>query len=229
MSRALGVGYNCRATVKKWADPLACWEGRLRWPRPILATLLLAQLAATGGSAVAWAQEVGEPIHIEYQAAEGCPLEADFVARVLERSAAARLVARREATRTFIVNLETGSPPSGSVTVTEGDHSQGARRLEADSCEHVADALALIVALALDPHAVAAPNGSTEAPPTAHLTRLRPSLPPSLAPHRSRQSGPRLGPRPPPIHSSSEPTSPSLRASPPPSSSRARHTSAGDT
>jgi hypothetical protein len=54
------------------------------------------------------------------------------------------------------VELVAGAHPAGSVTVMNGPHSGGTRRLDADTCDDVADALALMVALALDPHALRA-------------------------------------------------------------------------
>jgi hypothetical protein len=130
-------------------------------------------LAVAGAPGLASADGLGEPIHLEYRSPTGCPDEAAFVARIRGRTTAARFVEQGEAARTFGVVLETGSPPAGTVTVTEGERGGGARRLEADSCEHVADALALIVALALDPHALAAPtsvvadSGAAPAPKAA--------------------------------------------------------------
>jgi hypothetical protein len=128
-----------------------------------LVALLLPPLAAASASGLAWAEGVGEPIYLDYHSPEGCPDETAFVARIRERTTAARFVERGEAARTFVVSLKTGSPASGSVAVIEGEQGEGARRLEADSCEHLADALALIVALALDPHALAAPAAAPPA------------------------------------------------------------------
>jgi hypothetical protein len=126
--------------------------------------VLLPSLAGASAAGLAWAEGVGERIHLDYHSSEGCPDETSFVARIRGRTTAVRFVERGEAARTFAVTLESGSPASGSVAVTEGERGEGARRLEADSCEHLADALALIVALALDPHALAAPVAT---PPAA--------------------------------------------------------------
>ena len=123
-----------------------------------LAVGLVLWLAVASASAVVRAEGDGEPIHLEYSSTEGCPDEAAFVARIRSRTEKARFVGPEERVRTFVVKLQRGSPPSGSVTVTEAELRQGARRLQADSCEHVADALTLIVALALDPHLIATPE-----------------------------------------------------------------------
>jgi len=76
-----------------------------------------------------------------------------------------RLVGAAEGARTFAVELSnTGGHPSGSVTVTGHARSEGARRLQADTCDEVADALALMVVLAIDPGALSAPEASPAAP-----------------------------------------------------------------
>ena len=119
----------------------------------ILAAVLPMWLARA--SVVALAQtETGELIRLQYRATAGCPDEAAFLARVRTRTAHARFVGEGEPARTFSVNLENGAPSWGSVTITEGDRAEGTRRLEADSCDQVADGVALMVALALDPRAL---------------------------------------------------------------------------
>jgi hypothetical protein len=129
---------------------------------------------AIGCVEVALAAEPEERIRLEYRAGAGCPDEASFLARVGARTQRARVVGEGEAARTFRVQLAAGAQPSGSVTVVDGARSQGTRNVEADTCAEVADALALIVALALDPHALATPlpvpasvPGSASAPVSA--------------------------------------------------------------
>jgi hypothetical protein len=117
-----------------------------------------AALVAAGTLEIAAADDLGEPIRLEYRAETGCPDEGAFVARVRARTARARLVGPGEHARTFVVELGTGMRPSGSVTVMNGERSDGTRRLDADTCDEVADALALMVALALDPRALSAPS-----------------------------------------------------------------------
>jgi hypothetical protein len=102
-------------------------------------------------------EESTEPIRLTYQASQACPDEIAFVERIRARTTRARVAWPGEAARVFDVRLDGGPPFSGSMTVTEVDHSEGARHVHADSCGEVADALALVVALAIDPRASAQP------------------------------------------------------------------------
>jgi hypothetical protein len=127
--------------------------------RRLVAVLLPIGLA--GSSVAALAQtETGEPIRVEYHAGADCPDENAFLARVRERTIHARFVGEKEAARTFRVSLEGGRPSRGSVAIYERGRAGGTRRLEADSCDEVANGVALMVALALDPHALATPAAS---------------------------------------------------------------------
>jgi hypothetical protein len=60
-------------------------------------------------------------------------------------------------TRVFDVEVDAGHPASGRLTVGDFRHREGARRVQAETCDEVADALALVVALAIDPRAPLAP------------------------------------------------------------------------
>ncbi len=119
-------------------------------------------MIVAGASVVALA-ETGpdEPIRLEYRATFGCPDEANFLERVRARTASVRFVREGAPARVFSVTLAAGPPSWGSVTICNRDREEGARRLEADSCDHVADGVALMVALAVDPHAVARPAPAT--------------------------------------------------------------------
>lgn len=123
--------------------------------------LLLAPVVAR----LAFAAGVEEPIRLDYRAAPGCPDEPAFLARVRARTSHARLADRDEPARTFTLRLEGGGRPSGSVTVSGTGAGEGTRALAANTCEEVADALALMMALAIDARAPAvAPTGSAVAP-----------------------------------------------------------------
>ena len=122
-------------------------------PRGLSVAGAIAALLLAEGVELAAAEGEGEPIRLEYRAGAGCPAEAAFVDRIRARTARARFVRAGGRVRTFTVELEGGARPSGSVTVVNGPRTEGTRRLEADTCSDVADALALMVALALDPHA----------------------------------------------------------------------------
>jgi hypothetical protein len=114
----------------------------------------------------ALAQEYAEPIHLLYRAPPGCPDETAFVTRVRARTARMRLAGASEAVRSFTVEVESGRSALGRVVVEDRDHSQSTRQVRADTCSDVVDALALMVALAVDPTSVA-PTAATssEAPP----------------------------------------------------------------
>jgi hypothetical protein len=140
----------------------------------LLVTLIVLD-SVTGGAASAVAQGDAEPIRLAYHATEGCPDEAGFVTRVRARTARARLAWAGESARTFTVVVEAGPTPSGHVTVEGGDRTEGTRRVQADSCSDVADALALVVALAIDPR-----SSAPQAPPP-------PPAPTSSSPQATEQ------------------------------------------
>jgi hypothetical protein len=98
---------------------------------------------------VASAADAQEPIRLEFHGAPGCPDEQTFVAGVRARTARARFVTDGDARR-FVVRLDGGAHASGSVTVAGPEGAEGTRSLEADTCAQVTDALALMIALAVD-------------------------------------------------------------------------------
>jgi len=155
------------------------------WRARVAVVLILLAAAAP----VAIADEMQEPVHLDYRAAAGCPDEAFFEARVQERTARARFVGASGRGRTFDVRLEGAGPSVGHLTVSRGGVVEGSRELDGSSCEEVADGLALAVALAVDPAArmtPAAPSASSAAPvaaPTApSATSSASAAPPTPAP-----------------------------------------------
>jgi len=72
-----------------------------------------------------------------------------------------RLASPTESARTFEVSLRAGLSPgrssSGRLTIREGGRDEGSRDVDATTCTDVADAIALVVALAIDPRALAKP------------------------------------------------------------------------
>jgi hypothetical protein len=116
----------------------------------------------------------GESIRLEYHASAGCPDRPAFVARVHRKTRRARFVEAGEPGRIFTVDVEAGPPSAGRVTVTAPEGASAARAVQAGSCEEVADALALMLALAVDPQAAAtAASGPTPTAPSS------PPVPPS--------------------------------------------------
>ncbi len=149
-----------------------------------------------------------EPVRIEYQASPGCPDAVTFSAAVNARTTRARAASAGERARTFVVVVAPdGRGVAGRVTIRDLDGRELRRDVTGATCAEVADALALVVALAIDPHASVTPIAL---PPAA-------SAPPSSAstPHSST-------PAPPPASAARPPTvlpSPSVSALPPPRSS----------
>ena len=130
---------------------------------------------ATGAVAPGLAQEEqeeGEPIELSYRSSEGCPNEAAFMAEVRARTPLALIAGAGAAVRSFAVSLEIGPPAKGSVTLKDASGRQGTRRVQADTCADVADALSLVVALAVDPGAKSLPE-RTPSPAAASTPPLR--------------------------------------------------------
>jgi hypothetical protein len=112
------------------------------------------------------APEDPEPIRLLYRAAVGCPSEAEFIARVRARTQRAQFVAQGASVRTFSVEIALGTLPTGSVTIVDGDREPLRRTIHAATCAEVADALGLMVALAVDPSQAmffSSPSGSVPA------------------------------------------------------------------
>jgi hypothetical protein len=95
----------------------------------------------------------GEPIHLEYRAFDRCPDESAFEAQV--RAHTPRVSFAEAAARTFEVRIDAGTASVvGRLVVRRADHVEGTRQIRAPSCDEAAEALALMVALAVDPSAV---------------------------------------------------------------------------
>jgi hypothetical protein len=143
---------------------------------------------ASGRPRLARAQSAEEPIRLDYQSGPGCPDEASFVARIRARTQRAHLVTEGESAREFDVRIAaSGRPsgPSGTVTVVNHGHAEGARSVSAGTCEEVADALSLIVALALAPRALAP---AAPEPPSSTVPSSAPA-PPRSPPSTPSPSG----------------------------------------
>ena len=162
-------------------------------------TALVVFVALTVAPGAGFAQEPAtEAIRISYRASGACPDGPAFIARVRTRSTHLRLAQPSEIARTFDVSLDDGSPASGTVNVVDGEHPEGVRRLRAETCEEVADAVALVVALAINP------AGPSRVPTRSRRPRMKaPGTPPlryrhlvrRSRPARGGRSGPRRAPR----------------------------------
>ena len=152
----------------------------------------------------ALAEEPGEPIALDYQASIDCPDAVTFEQMVRGRTTRARFVASGQA-RTFAVALTGGPHPSGRLTVLRSGSAEGVREVHADSCANGAAALALMVALAVDPSAIVGPTTVTNA---ASATLPRP-IATTIAP-AAEDASPASAPRALPL-----PVSPVRTESPP--------------
>jgi hypothetical protein len=114
------------------------------------ALLLIGSSAATSATCLAQ-QDDAEAIRLSYSALGHCPDEADFSARVRARTTRVRFAQPGEAARRFDVTLFDGAPASGEISVVDADGPHDARRVRAATCTEVADAIALVVALAVNP------------------------------------------------------------------------------
>jgi hypothetical protein len=109
-----------------------------------------------------------ESVRIQYEAASGCPSADAFVAAVSARTTRMRIATVSERARTFHVMLANSARGiDGRVTIRDVESRERHRDVSGVSCAEVADVLALVVALAIDPAAIVAPRASTTPPPSA--------------------------------------------------------------
>ena len=126
--------------------------------------------AVTAASVAAADDDEGERIRLEYRAAVGCPDQASFEAAARSRKAPLLFVHQGQA-RTFDVRIEAGPPFTGRLVLRRGDVVEGTREVHAGSCAEVADALSLMVQLAVDPSALLDPSPFPTAPAPAPSDR----------------------------------------------------------
>ena len=123
-----------------------------------------------------------------------------------------RLARPNERARMFVVDIEQPKGRTfGRLTVRNPEGLQTVREIEAKDCSEAVDALALVVALAVNPRAADTPPAAVsprtaDAPPAAETPRPAPTAPPDepISPARTAQ-----------------PTAPSATARPPTPSSNA--------
>ncbi|MBN1608289.1 MAG: hypothetical protein JW940_16785 [Polyangiaceae bacterium] len=103
------------------------------------------------GSATARAQ--GEAFRLEYQAPPSCPTRAAFERQVVSRVEGAHHAAAGAMARRFTVLLEQGAESQefrGEVRFLDRNQDLVTRELTANSCREVANAIALVTALAIN-------------------------------------------------------------------------------
>ncbi|MBX3220322.1 MAG: hypothetical protein KF795_07355 [Labilithrix sp.] len=153
----------------------------------------------TAASRPARAEPVGEPesprFRLFYEAAsDACPNAPAFLAAIRARTERPRLAAPGELATTFSVTIvedRAAGHVVGRLEIREPDGARQERAVESQTCPDVAKALALVVALYLDPDAVAGPEPVAEEPATP--PRPRPSAP---SPISRASEPPPVGPPP---------------------------------
>jgi hypothetical protein len=114
------------------------------------ALLVIGSSAAISPTCLAQ-EDDAEAVRLSYSALGHCPDEADFSARVRARTTRVRFAQPGETVRRFDVTLFDGAPASGQISVVDAEGPHGVRRVRAATCAEVADAIALVVALAVNP------------------------------------------------------------------------------
>jgi hypothetical protein len=149
--------------------------------------------------------EAPRPISIAYEASESCPAAGDFLARLRELAPRVPVVEPNRADRRYRIRL-VGEASGFRGTIFEQPAAAAevaVRDAEAPSCSELADALALIVAIAADPSAAGgrlpppAPVASFAAtPPPPPPPASAPPAPPEPPPPRPPDNGPNAAPKP---------------------------------
>jgi hypothetical protein len=120
--------------------------------------------------APAAAQDEPETTSLQYSAPAQCPQEAPFVRRVNDKTPLFRVVPSGQARRRFRVSVEGVAPSTGRLTIAGGGDPLAERVMQGESCQEVVEALALAVALAVDPKAAdprPEPTAESNAAPVA--------------------------------------------------------------
>ncbi|MBX3209649.1 MAG: hypothetical protein KF764_31740 [Labilithrix sp.] len=129
---------------------------------------------------------------LAYEAPEGCPDRAAFVSAVLARTSRPRLVEDERDGDAVVVRVAIASAgaesASGRLDLREPDGTEETRRVVSRTCAEVANALALVAAVMLDPDARTGP--APEPPPPEPPA----PEPPPPAPPPPRATGPRPKP-----------------------------------
>lgn len=119
----------------------------------------------------ALAEPEPEPFRLLYTSVTGCPDERTFIDWVVTKNDRARPAKPGEHGRTFVVSLHSDQGKiRGSLALVGPDGVTEEREITADTCEHAARAMSLIMALALDPRS----REASEANPAAQPVRPRP-------------------------------------------------------
>jgi len=133
-------------------------------------------------TATAHADPESEPVRVDYSAPTTCPGKEAFLDGILGRTARARRANDTDRARVFVVAITEGGQESrGHLAIRAPDGAETEREVVGDTCEEVVSALALIAALAIDPHAKAGPTAAPVTPPTAAPLNVAQPITPARA------------------------------------------------
>ena len=152
-----------------------------------------------------------EPIVLTYETDGACPSQADFFDMVRAYTTRwSAVAAGTTSVRTIHVHASAGpSDGAGRLTVTNTSGITSERQFVGPSCEAVSRALAVMVAVAIDPHAL---SQGEPASPTPEAPPPEPSPPPEVTPVLEPPPPPLVAPPTPPPPPPTEPPS-SIRLS----------------
>jgi len=160
---------------------------------PLALAIVLTLGLGAGGRASA--EEPVEAIRLDVASSPGCPDAPSFEALVHARTRRALFVPTGAGLRSIEVRMHAGPHPSGSLVLRRGDVIEGTRSVEAETCADVAEALALVATLAVDPTASSITAIIPAPPASASAAPPPPSLPVPAA-SSSASSAPLLAPAP---------------------------------
>jgi hypothetical protein len=161
-----------------------------RWCRFALTALALVEL----GVPMRAARAADDATFLEYEAGNACPDKTEFMEQVRARTPRVRFVSDPKGARIFSVSVGVRDGDAfGRISARRGGEKGAPREITGKTCAEVVSALALVAALAIDPHAAmataasgpavasTAPAGSPAATP-ADGDKAVPSAEPARAP-----------------------------------------------
>ena len=154
----------------------------------ILGALALLLTGATGVAAEVQPAEVSATVHLEVQALPECTSREELLARITVRSRRIRFTDDAGGGPTLRATIA-AAPRHGAVgelVVIGPDGRSSSRRVSAPSCAEATDALALIIALMLDPAAAISPAPMPPVAAPAPPARPKPDLVAPPPPHPPR-------------------------------------------
>ncbi len=108
-----------------------------------------------------------EAIRISYVATRSCPSRSEFVSEIRARTKHVQ-VSTSEAVRHFDINLEAAEEGfAGVLRITDAGQTPAVRKIDGETCQSVAVALAIAAALAADPQADTTPEAAALGDPAA--------------------------------------------------------------